>query len=186
MRVTQIANMQAVLKSFWLAGLVSLAQPAHANGLTEVEQTIFGMDCAPCAYGIEQGLKKLPGVTDVRVSLNEGRASVAFGANNSTTLESIRKVIRDNGFTPKIARVTVVGIVARADGQTWLEAPGLPRYRLAAGNDAIEAALRARPNGASVTVRGEIAETAAETRELKVTELPAAGTSRDGVSLGSV
>lgn len=151
-----------------------------------MEQTIFGMDCAPCAHGVEQGLKKLPGVTDVRVSLNEGRASVAFAANNSTTLESIRKVIRDNGFTPKSARVTVTGTLVRTDGETWLEATGMPRYRLAASNDAIEAALRARPNGASVTVQGEIAETAVEARALKVTELPAAGTSRDGAGLGSV
>lgn len=162
----------ALIKSLLLAlGTIALAFPVLAGGLTQVEQTIFGMDCAPCAYGIEQGLKKLPGVTDVRVSLNEGRADVAFVANSSTTLESIRKVVRDNGFTPKSARVTVVGTLVRADGETWLEAPGLPRYRLVTSNEAVEAVLRARPSDASVTVRGEVPEAAAEVRDLRVTEL---------------
>lgn len=172
MNMIRIANAPALIKSLVFAlGSIALALPVHAAGLTQVEQTIFGMDCAPCAYGIEQGLKKLPGVTDVRVSLNEGRANVAFADNSSTTLEGIRKVVRDNGFTPKTARVTVVGTLVRADGETWLEAPGLPRYRLVITNDAVQAALRARPNGASVTVRGEVPETAEEAGELKVMEL---------------
>lgn len=172
MKITRNTIAPAMFKRLaLLVWLASLAQPVYAGGLTDVEQTIFGMDCAPCAYGIEQGLTKLPGVTNVRVSLNEGQAIVTLAANNSTTLESIRKVIRDNGFTPKAAHVTVVGTLIHADGQAWLEAPGLPRYRLAAGNDAVEAALRARPNGGTVTVRGEIPETGAIASELTATEL---------------
>lgn len=171
MRVTQIANVQALLKSFWLVGLVGLALPVHASGLTEVEQTIFGMDCAPCAYGIEQGLKRLPGVTAVRVSLNEGQAVVALAADNFTTIENIRRVIRDNGFTPKAARVTLAGTLLHVNDGIWLEAPGLPRYRLRASNEAVEAALRARPHGEIVTVEGEIPETTAVADEVKVTQL---------------
>lgn len=171
MSVTQIPNAQAMLKSFWLVGLLGLALPVHANGLTEVEQTIFGMDCAPCAYGIEQGLKKLPSVTDVRVSLNEGRAVLVLAADSSTTIENIRRVIRDNGFTPKAARVTVVGTLLQADDGIWLAAPGLPRYRLRASNEAVEAALRAHPNGETVKVEGEILESLAVAAEVKVTQL---------------
>lgn len=77
------------------------------------------MDCAPCAYGIEHGLKRLSGVTDVRVSLNEGVAVIALAPGSTTSIESIRKVIRDNGFTPKAAHVVVTGKLVRADGHTW-------------------------------------------------------------------
>jgi len=169
MRVTQMMNARTIFNCFWVAGLVGLALPVHADGLREVEQTIFGMDCAPCAYGIEQGLKKLRGVTGVRVSLNEGQAVVTLAADNATTIEDIRKVIRNNGFTPKAARVTLVGTLVRADDGIWLEAPGLPRYQLRASNEATEAALRARPHRETVKVEGEIPETV--TGEVQVMRL---------------
>lgn len=172
MSMIRTVNAPALIKRLLLGvSIGALVLPAHADGLTHVEQTIFGMDCAPCAYGVEQGLKKLPGVTGVRVSLNEGRANIALSANSSTTLEGIRNVVRENGFTPKNARITVVGTLVRADGETWLEVPGSPRYRLAATSDAIETALRARPDGVSVTVKGEITEDSAEARRVEVTEL---------------
>jgi len=171
MRVPQMASVHTLLKSLWLVGVTGLALPVHANGLTEVAQTIFGMDCAPCAYGIEKGLKKLPGVTAVRVSLNEGQAVVALAADSSTTIENIRKIIRDNGFTPKAARVKLVGTLTQAGGGLWLEAPGVPRYRLTASNGAVEAALRERPNGETVKIEGEITESAAVAGEVRVTQL---------------
>lgn len=96
-----------------LTALGAATTPAWAGGLREVDQTIFGMDCAPCAAGVEDGLNKLPGATSVRVSLNEGKAVIAFSANSSTTLAQIREVVRHNGFTPKEARATVVGRVVR-------------------------------------------------------------------------
>jgi len=95
-----------------------LTAPVFADGLREVDQTIFGMDCAPCAYGIEQGLSKLSGVTAVRVSLNEGRAVAQLAPESTTTLAQIREVIRHNGFTPKDANVTLVGRLVR-DGERW-------------------------------------------------------------------
>lgn len=141
---------------------------AAADGLTQVEQRIFGMDCAPCAYGIEQGIKKLSGVTSVRVSLNEGAATVALAPNSTTTLESIRKVIRENGFTPKTARVTIIGKLVQADQATWLDVPGLPRYRVSGASDQVQASLQARAGGAPIELKGEIPESPNIATELKV------------------
>ena len=42
--------------------------------ITKVDQEVYGMDCAPCAYGLERGLKKMDGLQEVRVSLNDGKA----------------------------------------------------------------------------------------------------------------
>lgn len=172
MKITRKANAPAMFKSLaLLLCQASLALPVYAGGLTAVEQTIFGMDCAPCAYGIEQGLKKLPGVTDVRVSLNEGQADVTLSADSSTSIEAIRKVIRDNGFTPKAARVTVMGTLVQAEDGMWLDMPRLPRYRLMATTDAIATTLHARANGTTVRLKGEIPEAAAMARELTVTQI---------------
>lgn len=154
----------------WIIALVGLALPTYADGLTRVEQRIFGMDCAPCAYGIEQGLKRLSGVTDVRVSLNEGVAVIALAADSTTTVERIRKVIRDNGFTPKAAQIVVTGKLVRADGHTWLEASGLPRYQLTGVTKDVEARLGVRPDGA-VQLEGEVPESDSTARELLVKAL---------------
>lgn len=85
------------------------ANGAAADGLRDVRQTIFGMDCAPCAYGVEKGLRALPGVGNVSVSLNEGYARASLEADSPTTLAQIRETIRNNGFTPKEATVQVEG-----------------------------------------------------------------------------
>ncbi len=171
MKITRKANAPAMFKSLARLCLVSLALPVYAGGFTEVEQTIFGMDCAPCAYGIEHGLKKLPGVTNVRVSLNEGQADVTLSADSPTSIDAIRKVIRDNGFTPKAAGVTVVGTLVQAEDGMWLEVPRLPRYRLTAKTEAVATTLLARPNGTTVRLKGEIPEAAAMARELTVTQI---------------
>lgn len=153
-----------------IIALVGLTPAAYADGLTRVEQTIFGMDCAPCAYGIEHGLKRLSDVTDVRVSLNEGVAIVALTPGSTTTIENIRKVIRDNGFTPKAAQVVVTGKLVRADGHTWLVASGLPRYQLTGVTKDIEAMLNARPSG-KVQLEGEVPVSDSTARELAVKRL---------------
>jgi copper chaperone CopZ len=93
-----------------------------ADGLEHVKQTIYGMDCAPCAYGIEQGLKALSGVEAVTVSLNDGYAEVELSEDSRLTLADIREVIRKNGFSPKDANVRVSGKLAQSEeGQLLLK-----------------------------------------------------------------
>lgn len=77
---------------------------AHAE-LLKVEQVVFGMDCAPCAYGLETSLKKLPGVKTVSVSLNRGTATIELKPGNQVTVEDIKAVVRKNGFTPKETKI---------------------------------------------------------------------------------
>lgn len=113
------SKLACVALTLGLAGV--LVTPASADGLRELDQTIFGMDCAPCAAGVEQGLSKLDGVTSVRVSLNEGKAVVTLAPDSRTTLARIREVIRHNGFTPKDARATLVGRVVREGDRWWIE-----------------------------------------------------------------
>lgn len=80
-------------------------------------------------------------------------------------------MIRDNGFSPKGAEVTLKGQLVRSNGLAWLESPGLPRYRLTAANDAARASLQARPSGATIEVRGEIAAAKGTASELTVTQV---------------
>jgi copper chaperone CopZ len=140
-------------------GVTGLAvAPACADGLREVDQTIFGMDCAPCAAGVEQGLSKLPGVTSVRVSLNEGKAVIALGPDSRTTLTQIREVIRHNGFTPKEARATLVGRIVREGNRLWLDT-GSGRFVLEADSRTLQSQAIAEGTGQQSKLSVRVPET---------------------------
>jgi copper chaperone CopZ len=147
---------------------LALANAAAAAGLAEVKQTIFGMDCAPCAHGIETGLSKIEGVQDVTVSLNDGYALVKLRPDNAVTLEQIRLVIRENGFTPKDATLVVSGTLTRVDDRLVLATNTHRRYSLVATPGAQSAfqTLQTAPEGAVVQIEARVG--AADTSRLSV------------------
>lgn len=116
------------------AGLATLGAavllPITAQAaLLEVRQTVFGMDCAPCAYGLQRALRALPGARAARVRLNDGTAWVAFRPGSPATLEQIRTLVRNQGFSPRGAWVRAEGRLYR-QGPDWLiELTPTVRYR---------------------------------------------------------
>ena len=145
--------MRFTTATFFLLGSL-LPVGALADGLEHVKQTIYGMDCAPCAYGVEQGLKGLSGVEQVKVSLNDGYAELSLANDSQATLADIREVIRKNGFTPKTADVHVSGtVIASDDGQVLLKTDA-ETFALAADKSVLSQLARA---DSPVTVAGSIA-----------------------------
>ena len=139
-----------------VAALLTLGVSNAAAGLIEVNQTIWGMDCAPCAYVMEKGLKKLEGVKRVKVSLNKGNAVLEFAADNKLALADIRRVVRDGGFTPKAAKVKVSGALKSKGDEVRLEV-GEVSYTLEP-MDKAKAAWQRLLNagtGASVIINGD-------------------------------
>ncbi|MCP9290553.1 heavy-metal-associated domain-containing protein [Gracilimonas sediminicola] len=91
-----------------------LSLPITANAqLLKVEQTVFGMDCAPCAYGLEKRIHKLDGVAKANVSLNKGLLEIFLLENNSLTLSVIRDAVKDSGFEPQSAEITAKGVLRK-------------------------------------------------------------------------
>ena len=151
------------LQCVTLTALTFLGVASYADGLVAVEQRIYGMDCAPCAYGTERALGKLAGVEAVTVSLNRGEAALQFGDDSPATLAEIRDVIRNNGFTPKEAVVTVAGKLERDGGTLVVATRNAGSYVLNPG--ALQSAwqaLDAVTDGAAIEVRGEVGELSAE------------------------
>lgn len=134
--------------------LAGLSSAALADGLVQVNQMIFGMDCAPCAWGIQKGLEKLPGVQHATVSLNDGQAAIQLAPDNTITLAEIQTVIRHGGFTPKQAKVQVSGKLAEQGGQFQLLVNGKPEYELVFAGTKPPADLVA---GRHAIIEGEIA-----------------------------
>lgn len=87
--------------------------------ITKINQEVFGMDCAPCAYGLERGLKKMEGLQKVRVSLNDGKAYLHLAENNELNLKQVQEEVKNNGFSAKKAEVVLEGqLVKKRDSFT--------------------------------------------------------------------
>ena len=61
------------------------------SAVTTQRLAIAGMTCAGCTNAVTRVLSRVPGVADVRVSLQPGRAEVAGDAAPADLLAAIRK-----------------------------------------------------------------------------------------------
>ena len=63
-------------------------------------------------------MKKVPGVAQVHVSLNEGLTILDLKPENTVTMAQLRLIIKNNGFVSKDARVVARGAVS-SDQKTF-------------------------------------------------------------------
>ncbi|MBI3982896.1 MAG: heavy-metal-associated domain-containing protein [Gemmatimonadetes bacterium] len=106
-------------------------------------------------------MSRIAGVDSVRVSLNEGLATVWLASENAVTIGQIREAIRSNGFTPKAATLRVVGRVVEDGGELALAfAASTPSLRLTDHASAPGLLEELRESlGATLSVEGAIQET---------------------------
>ncbi len=107
------------IKMMALTGILGIG--TISGQIARVDQEVYGMDCAPCAYGLERGLKKMDGLQEVRVSLNDGKAYLGLAEKNDLTLRSIQEEVKKNGFSAKKAEVVLMGNATKEDGQWYIE-----------------------------------------------------------------
>ena len=138
-----------------LTGLIISGANAQ---MIKVDQTVFGMDCAPCAYGLERGLKKLDGIEKVRVSLNNGKAYLKLAADNSLTLQKIHEEVKNNGFSAIDAEVSLKGTVVKNNNQLILKVN--QESFLVSPESAPNALnkIKSLEEGQSVKVKGKVGE----------------------------
>lgn len=124
---------------------------AHAE-YEQVNLTVFGMDCAPCAHAIHVSMKGIQGVNTVDVDLNTGLVTIKLSPGNSASMRQFNQAVEKNGFTHKDAEVIVRGTLSGTANAPVLEVSGTQdRYALSsmAGNLDIASLL-----GKTVTVSG--------------------------------
>ena len=110
------------MKNIKMMALIGILGIGTISGqIARVDQEVYGMDCAPCAYGLERGLKKMDGLQEVRVSLNDGKAYLGLAEKNDLTLLSIQEEVKKNGFSAKKAEVVLMGNATKEDGQWYIE-----------------------------------------------------------------
>ncbi|WP_286754974.1 heavy metal-associated domain-containing protein [Roseivirga sp. UBA838] len=123
------------MKKLGIIALLTIFSLSSAMAqLIKVDQEVFGMDCAPCAYGLERGLKKMDGLESVKVSLNDGKAYLKLASDNDLTLQKIQEEVKSNGFSARNAEVTLIGQLVKKEsewqinvnGETFIVSPETP------------------------------------------------------------
>ena len=144
-------------KSLAAAMLAVSTLAAHAE-YQQVNLTVFGMDCAPCAHAIHVSMKGIQGVNTVDVDLNTGLVSVKLSAASSASLRQFNEAVEKNGFTHKDATIIARGKVTGTTAALFFEVAGTQdRFALQpAGAPGDLAALL----GKTVTVAGTLPQAA--------------------------
>lgn len=100
--------------------------------ILELKQTVYGMDCAPCAHGLENRISNLEGVESATVSLNNSLLQAKLKTGNKLTLSKIMKSVEDSGFQPKEAELKVEGTIQKKGDSFILETSSGEQFLLTA------------------------------------------------------
>ena len=98
---------QILLLMIFSIGLtVSLDAQKKNKERDVVETVVEGLGCPFCAYGLEKKFKKVKGIKNVKIEIEEGYFSFTVPVENKITLEEIDTRVADAGYTPKAVKIT--------------------------------------------------------------------------------
>jgi cation transport ATPase len=140
------------MKGILVFGFLALSSVAAHAEYEQVNMTVFGMDCAPCAHAIHVSMKGIQGVNKVDVDLNTGLVAVQLSPGNSAAMEQFNRAVEKNGFTHKDAKVVVRGKITGTSSSPVLEVTGTNDKYALVGTGANPASLA----GKTVTVSGTL------------------------------
>ena len=124
-----------------------------------------------CAHAVRVAMKRMPGVTDVQVSLQSATTTIELAERNTVTLEQVRDIIKKNGFKPGAAQIKGTGTLVEENARLVIDLrPAAERLPVTFENQTIASEARAavKSGGGSVEFGGTAAENAILTiKELK-------------------
>ena len=112
------------MKSILVAGFIALTSLAARAEYEQVNLTVFGMDCAPCAHAIHVSMKGIQGLTTVDVDLNTGLVTIKLNPGNGAAMRQFNEAVEKNGFTHKDAMVVVRGKLSGTVSAPFLDVTG--------------------------------------------------------------
>ncbi len=114
------------MKKMLAVGILALSSVAANAEYKQVNLTVFGMDCAPCAHAIHVSMKGIPGVNTVDVDLNTGLVTIKLASGNSATMRQFNQAVEKNGFTHKDAVIVARGRLTGTASAPFFEVTGTP------------------------------------------------------------
>ena len=145
--------------------LVLFPAPARAQ-VEEVKITVDGLTCNLCAAGLDRSLRKLDGVTGVKVTLATQVATLRLKPGVRVAPDQLRTAVERAGQSLVGVEVRLRGTLQRGEHQYQLRAPELPQV-FAVRDDARLQALA----GKTVRLRGRVRPAGAPGFELEVVDV---------------
>ena len=140
-----------------VAALVFSTLAAHAE-YQQVNLTVFGMDCAPCAHAIHVSMKSIRGVDTVDVDLNTGLVTIKLTPGSYASMQQFNEAVEKNGFTHKDANIVARGKVTGTAAAPFFEVAGTQdRFALKAAGSSTDLAILL---GKTVTISGTLPQVA--------------------------
>ncbi|MBI2504147.1 MAG: heavy-metal-associated domain-containing protein [Candidatus Latescibacteria bacterium] len=142
-----------LMLSLWAVAAFLLGASLCASAQVEAAAVkLDGLSCPFCAYGLEKKLKKVEGVEEVKIEVDQGLAKLAVKKDKSLSLEEVEAAVKEGGFTPKEIALTVRGRLAERHGRIVLTLPGSEDILLVEANEQLQK-LRETLAGADKAVR---------------------------------
>jgi copper chaperone CopZ len=155
-----------ILATLAVASQLSLlAAPARAQ-VEEVKITVDGLTCNLCAAGLDRSLRKLDGVTGVKVTLATQVATLRLKPGVRVAPDQLRAAVERAGQSLVGVEVRLRGTLQRSEHQYQLRAPELPQV-FAVRDDARLQALA----GKTVRLRGRVRSSNTPGVELEVVDV---------------
>ncbi len=106
MKALRITSTLILALGLWAPALAAQqARPAQEDEPRHIQVTILGTTSPFCAYGVQQKLQKLEGVTNLELVLKTGLATLTLEDDADILNEQIKKTVKDAGFeVAKIVR----------------------------------------------------------------------------------
>ena len=103
-----------------IVSAVSLAGPARASAqIDEVRIVVNGLTCNLCAAGLERSLRKIDGVSSVRVTLHDETALVTLKPGARFDADRFRAAVTHAGQDTRHVELRVRGAVRQHNGGAY-------------------------------------------------------------------
>ncbi len=106
MKALRITSTLILALGLWAPALDAQHEPAAQDDEPrQIQVTILGTTSPFCAYGVQQKLQKLEGVTDLQLVLKTDLATLTLEDDADISNEQLKKTVKDAGFeVAKIVR----------------------------------------------------------------------------------
>jgi len=140
------------MKKLFVAGILAVYSAAAHAEYEQVDLTVFGMDCAPCAHAIHVSMKGIQGVNTVDVDLNTGLVTIKLNPGNSAAMSQFNQAVEKNGFTHKDVVIIARGKLTGTASAPFFEVSGTQdRFALVPATNSMDIAALL---GQTVTITG--------------------------------
>ena len=135
-----------------------LLVPSLASAAIEhYELNVKGLACPFCVFGVEKKLKALPGVRNVKVDLESGKARFDVAGTEPLMPQKVRDAIQDSGFTPsEDITITASGKPEQTGGELRLRFDDRDALNIVGGKEFDRVREAATKGSDSITVTGTL------------------------------